>query len=68
MARHEIALSLAAPSDSREPITASLTITDSSGEVLHAYDMTEHDFVGLLRGRVIRLDDVMNYLHAKAGA
>lgn len=60
MTRHEIALTLASPGSSTAPITASLTVTDSDGEVLHAYDMDEHDFVRLLRGSVIRVDDQMD--------
>lgn len=60
MKRHMIELGLAAPSDSRQPITAHLTVTDQeTGEVLHAYEVSEHDFVGLLRGRVIRAEDQM---------
>lgn len=68
MARHEIALTLASPSNSRAPITASLTVTASDGEVLHAYDMDEHDFVRLLRGGVIRADDQMDAMRRQAGA
>lgn len=60
MARHEINLSLIQATDTRSPITASLTVTASDGEVLHAYDMSEHDFVRLLRGGVIRADDEMS--------
>lgn len=67
MARHEIALTLASPSSSSAPITASLTVTASDGEVLHAYDMDEHDFVRLLRGGVIRVDDLMDAVRRQAG-
>jgi hypothetical protein len=60
MAKHMIDLGLAAPSDSRQPITAHLTITDQeTAKVLHVYELSEHDFVGLLRGRVIRAEDQM---------
>jgi hypothetical protein len=68
MARHEIALTLASATRSSAPITASLTVTASDGEVLHAYDMDEHDFVRLLRGGVIRADDQMDAIRRQAGA
>lgn len=68
MAQHEISLTLASATSSRAPITASLTVTASDGEVLHAYDLDEHDFVRLLRGGVIRTDDLMDAMRRQAGA
>lgn len=68
MARHEISLTMASAGSSKAPITASLTVTASDGEVLHAYDMDEHDFVRLLRGGVIRADDLMDAVRRQAGS
>jgi hypothetical protein len=65
---HEISLTLASATSSTASITASLTVTASDGEVLHAYDMNEHDFVRLLRGGVIRVYDETDAMRRQAGA
>lgn len=57
---HEIEIGLASGSSSNDPITATLRVTDSNtGKILHNYDMSEHDFVRLLRGGVVRVSDEM---------
>lgn len=60
MPRHEIEMGMASGTDSRDPITTRLRITDSAGRVLHEYEFTEHEFMRLIRGGVIRKHDTMD--------
>lgn len=57
MPRHEIELGLMQSTDTRDPITAQLRVTDSAGRVIHEYQFTEHEFMRLIRGGVVRKRD-----------
>lgn len=57
MARHEIDLGFAQSTDSRSPIVPTLNITNSAGEVIGRYEFNEHEFLRLLRGGVIRIEN-----------
>jgi len=57
---HELSLMLAQQTDTRKPIVSVLTVTDSnSGKVLHQYELSEHDFMRMLRGGVVIVGDEM---------
>jgi hypothetical protein len=60
MPRHEIELGMMSGTDSRDPITTQLRITDSTGKVLHSYEFSEHEFMRLIRGGVVRKHDDMD--------
>jgi len=49
----EVSLGLTQTQDSRDPITADLRV-EQDGNMLVAFDLSEHDFMRLLRGGVVR--------------
>lgn len=57
---HDIELGLMQATDTRSPIIPTLTVTDTeTKEVVHSWELDEHDFVRLLRGGVIKATDIM---------
>lgn len=57
--RHEIDLGFARTTDARDPIVPTLTIRDETGEVIHRYELSEHDYVRMTAGSVIRAHDTV---------
>lgn len=55
---HKLEFSFSQGPRSTDPIVTHITITDAAEDLLHRYELSEHDFMRALRGGIIRVTDL----------